>query len=293
MNNISATAHLVAMYRALESERPNALFQDPFARRLAGGEGALMVEVLGDKQQATSAMAIRTCVIDEMITHLIRASGISTVLNLAAGLDTRPYRLDLPASLHWIEVDLPDLLRHKEQKLKGEQPVCLIERVRLDLTDVALRRVLFAQINASPGQVLVITEGLLSYLTEVQVASLAADLRQQSNFHWWLFELASPTVLKQAQKSDRQKLFDQYFANGNATFLFAPDVGTEFFRPYGWKLNQFRSIWQEACRLKRQTDLVRFSGFPIRYFAKQYWQAIMERSGFVLLKQESRSDESE
>ncbi|HTL90212.1 MAG TPA: SAM-dependent methyltransferase [Leptolyngbya sp.] len=286
MKNLSATAHLVAMYRALESDRPNALFQDLFARRLAGGEGALMVEVLGNKQQETSAMAIRTCVIDEMITHLVRSNRVNTVLNLAAGLDTRPYRLDLPASLRWIEVDLPDILKHKEQNLKNEQPVCSIERVKLDLIDVGLRKALFTQINASANQVLVITEGLLSYLTEGQVASLAADLRQQSNFHWWLFELASPMVLKQAQKSDRQQRFDQYFANGKATFLFAPDAGAEFFRPYGWKLTQFRSIWQEACRLKRQTDLVRFAGFPIRCFAKQYWQAITERSGFVLLERD-------
>lgn len=285
MNNISATAHLVAMYRALESERPDALFQDPFARRLAGGEGALMVEVLGDKQQGTTAIAIRTCVIDEMIARLVASGSVDTVLNLAAGLDTRPYRLNLPASLRWIEVDLPDILTYKEQKLKSEQPVCLVERIKLDLIYVKLREILFALVNISANQVLVITEGLLSYLTEAQVSSLAADLRQQSNFRWWLFELVSPMILQQAQKFDRQRLFEQYFANGKATFLFAPDEGTDFFRPYGWKVNEFRSIWQEACRLKRQTHLVRFLGIPIRCFARRYWRAITQYTGFVLLEQ--------
>lgn len=78
MNNISATAHLVAMYRALKSERPDALFQDLFARRLAGGEGALMVEVLGDKQQGTTAIAIRTCASDEMIARLVASGSVDT-----------------------------------------------------------------------------------------------------------------------------------------------------------------------------------------------------------------------
>ncbi|MCY7277223.1 MAG: class I SAM-dependent methyltransferase [Phormidesmis sp. CAN_BIN44] len=119
MNNISATAHLVTMYRPLETEHPDALFQDPFARRLAGGEGALIVELLGDKQQGTSAMAIRTCAIATMITSLLELGDVDIVFNLGAGLDTRPHRLNLPASLRWIEVDLPAIVTYKEQKLSG------------------------------------------------------------------------------------------------------------------------------------------------------------------------------
>ncbi len=285
MNSISATAHLVAMYRALETERPNALFHDPFARRLAGGQGALMVEALGHKQQATTALAIRTCAIDTMIDRLVNAGRVDTVLNLAAGLDTRPYRLDLPASLRWIEVDLPEIVAYKAQKLEHEQPVCWLDRIKLDLMDVAARNALFAQINASATQVLVITEGLLSYLTEAQVSVLASDLHQQPTFRWWLFELASPAVLQQIQNNQQQERFDQYFANGNATFLFAPKQGTDFFRSFGWRVNEFRSFWQEADRLKRQSYLVRFTGLMMRWFARRTWQAMFQHTGFVLLEQ--------
>jgi Leucine carboxyl methyltransferase len=57
------------------------------------------------------------------------------VVNLAAGLDTRPYRMDLPSSRLWVEVDLPDLLDYKEEVLKSESPRCRLERVRLDLSN--------------------------------------------------------------------------------------------------------------------------------------------------------------
>jgi methyltransferase (TIGR00027 family) len=284
MNDISATARLIAMYRALESDRPDALFRDPFARRLAGGEGAMMVEVIGQQQQGTSAIAIRTTVIDQMILHLIQSERIDTVLNLAAGLDSRPYRFALPASLRWIEVDLPKIVRYKEQILNGEQPACKLERIELDLMDIDLRKQLFEQINASSERVIVMTEGLLSYLNEAQVTSLANDLHHQSHFCHWVFELAAPLILRQAQNSDRQKLFDQYFANGAATFLFAPKQGTEFFRSSGWTVKEFRSLWKEACRLKRQSDLVQWGGLPMRWFAKQTWQAITQQTGFVLLE---------
>jgi methyltransferase (TIGR00027 family) len=291
MNNISATAHLVAMYRALETERPDALLCDPFARRLAGRDGAIIAEVLGDQQQGATALAIRTCGIEAMLQPLIESGSIDTVLNLGAGLDTRPYRLNLPSSLHWIEVDLPEILRYKEQKLSGEKPACLLTRIELDLMDVAARQVLFAQVNAAAKQVLILTEGLLSYLTEAQAASLAEDLHQHSHFRGWLFELASPVVLQQVQKSKQQKLFDQYFANGKATFLFAPEQGTAFFQVYGWRVNEFRSIWQEARRLGRHAQLTQGIGFLMRWFARKTWQAMTQETGFVLLEQVPQLEE--
>lgn len=42
LRHVSDTARWVAMDRALESERPDALFRDPYARRLAGTEGAAL-----------------------------------------------------------------------------------------------------------------------------------------------------------------------------------------------------------------------------------------------------------
>ncbi len=69
------------------------------------------------------------------------------VLNLAAGLDTRPYRMALPQSLQWIEVDLPDLLDYKEDLLKGERPNCALERMRLDLSDRVSRQELFSMVG--------------------------------------------------------------------------------------------------------------------------------------------------
>lgn len=282
--NISETAHLVAMYRALETERPDALIQDPFARLLAGALGEALMEMLGDKQNATNALAIRTRVIDELILWLVESKRIDTVLNLGAGLDTRPYRLTLPASLHWIEVDLPAILSYKEQKLENEKPSCLLELVKLDLGDINVRNALFSRVNTEAKQVLVITEGLLVYLLPEQVASLAADLHMQSNFRWWLFELMSSFTLQQSRKYQVQKIFDQYFAAGNATLLFAPEEGSEFFRRYGWQVAQLRSAWEESRRLKREIRFAWFLKVLIRWFAKERWETFSQRDGIVLLE---------
>ena len=109
LRNISDTAHWVATYRALESERPDALFRDPFARRLAGERGARITEGKAFANRNAWSFVARTVLIDRFISDAV-ANGVDMVVNLAAGLDARPYRMTLPSHLQWIEVDLPDLL---------------------------------------------------------------------------------------------------------------------------------------------------------------------------------------
>src|SRR5579859_6090106 len=131
VRNISDTACWAAIYRARESERPDALFRDPFARRLAGTRGEQIAAALPFSDRHTWSWVARTYLFDQFISEQIE-QGVDTIVNLAAGLDARPYRMTLPPSLKWIEVDLPELLDHKEEILKDEKPVCALERIRLD-----------------------------------------------------------------------------------------------------------------------------------------------------------------
>lgn len=245
IQNVSDTALWVAFYRAMESERPDALFRDPYARRLAGEQGEKIVRHMKGGKGSAWAMIVRTSLLDEMIGRAIARDGVDLVINLAAGLDTRPYRLPLPPALRWVEVDLAPLLDYKESILAGEKPVCDLERVRLDLTDGAGRRALFARLGAAAKKVLVITEGLLVYLPEAEVASLAADLHTPPSFHDWLLDLASPWLLQYLKRTWSKQL-------ANAPFLFGPAAGVEFFRPHGWQAVEELYMWEEGERLGRQ-----------------------------------------
>src|SRR5580692_642368 len=103
IQDVSETALMVAMWRARENEHPKPLFRDPFAAKLAGERGRQIIAGLPKRRAFMShwMMAIRTAIIDEMIRKAI-AEGVDTILNLGAGLDTRPYRMDLPGDLLWI-----------------------------------------------------------------------------------------------------------------------------------------------------------------------------------------------
>jgi methyltransferase (TIGR00027 family) len=283
MKKISETAFLVAMYRAFESERPDALFQDPLARLLAGGQGALQAAMQGHKQLGTTAIALRTRIIDELVERLVRFAGIDTVLNLAAGLDTRPYRLPLPAELLWIEVDLPEVLSYKTQKLQGQLAHCRLKQLELDLT-LPGRNTLLSEINADSERTLIITEGLLGYLSPNEVASLATDLYHQSSLRWWVLDLLPP--VQQSSKPYAQKIFEQYFSSGGTAFQFMPKEGAAFFGRYGWQVVEVRSVWRESRRLKRSVWAAGLWEWLLRLFARQLWLRI-NASGIVLLERKN------
>jgi len=278
IQHISDTARWVALYRAMESDRRDALFRDPYARRLAGERAERILAGMKRGREWAWPMIVRTAVMDELILRAIDRDGVTTVLNLAAGLDARPYRLPLPPSLRWVEVDFPDVIAYKQEQLAVERPVCVLEQVGADLTDVARRRALFAEIGGAGRPVLVVTEGLLIYLTREQVAALADDLAAQPSFRWWLLDIASPGLLKMLEKT-----WGRAVAAGNAPFQFAPAEGTAFFAPHGWREAEFRSTWEEALRLKRTMRLAWLWQLIGRLYPKRKREEARRFAGMVML----------
>lgn len=248
IRNVSDTALWVAVFRAQESERSDPLFFDPYARDLAGERGAEIARQVG---MPGWPIVVRTVALDEMILKAVEEDGFDTVLNLAAGLDTRPYRLALPATLRWIEVDLPAMVEYKREKLKDAKSFCRLERHALDLADVPARRAFFAKVGAAADKLLVVTEGLLIYLDAEAVKTLAADLHQAPACKRWLMDIASPQLLKYLARSGTTGKDNTLPGSESVQFKFAPAEHVEFFAPYGWKPGEYRDTAKEAKRLKR------------------------------------------
>src|SRR5262245_53115728 len=127
IQHVSDTAFMVAGFRAEEHERTDALFRDPLAARLAGEHGMTILKTVPKSLVGAWSVVIRTVIIDDYIREAV-ADGVDTILNLGAGLDTRPYRMDLPATLRWIEVDYPHVIALKQERLAGDRPRCKIGR---------------------------------------------------------------------------------------------------------------------------------------------------------------------
>jgi methyltransferase (TIGR00027 family) len=245
VRGVSDTARWVAYFRALETRRPDALFRDPFAERLAGEHGFHLANTLADGNKHEWAWVARTYLFDQFLSRAIQ-QGADLIVNLAAGLDARPYRMELPAELQWVEVDFPEIVAYKNEILANEKPRCRLERVALDLSDLPARRELFAQLNSRAKKVVVASEGLLIYFTADEVASLAKDLAAEKNFESWIIDLASPGQLRLMQRTTGKQL-----SEAGAAFKFGPAEGVNFFAPLGWVSKDVQGMLKTAAQFKR------------------------------------------
>lgn len=270
IRNISDTARWVAVYRARETKRNDAVFRDPFARRLAGERGENIAASMSFAEKNSWPFVARTWLIDEVISRQVKL-GTDMILNLAAGLDARPYRMNLPGSLHWIEVDLPEILDYKEEILRNERPVCDLTRVRLNLSDVRGRRELFSEVGRRSNRALVISEGLLVYLDQDEVTSLGRDLSSVRSFAHWVIDLCSPGLLKMLERKMGSPL-DQ----AGAPLKFAPGEGPNFFVRCNWRPSEIHSVMHAAAKLNRLSFFFRVIAriSPPAFQPKRPWSAV-------------------
>ena len=272
LRNISDTALWVAAYRAEESERPDALFSDPYARPLAGPRAFQLLDQMPKGRKMSWPLVARTVMFDDRIREQI-AAGADVVLNLAAGLDARPYRMALPSGLQWIEVDLPPMIEYKSAALAAETPVCRLERIALDLSDPGLRRDLFAQVARRGERIVVLSEGLLIYLQEPQVAELASELAAHPQVRSWIVDLASPGLLAWMAKD-----WGREVANAGAPFQFAPAEGPAFFGRFGWRVGSVEESLRVAARIGRLPLWMRPFAWlpePKRWNPKRVWSGVL------------------
>ena len=238
---------MVAGFRALESERPEPLFRDPLAWTLAGEHGRKILATVPKTFVGGWSVVIRTVIIDDFIKEAI-GQGVDTILNLGAGLDTRPYRMELPKTLRWVEVDFPHVIALKESRLADERPNCRLDRIELDLTDRALRQRFLAEISQSAEKILVLTEGVVPYLSNSEVSDLAGDLRAVEKIRFWIVDYFSQQALRYGRKLRTRFM-------RNAPFQFEPTNWFAFFDKRGWRASEVRYIAEEAERLGRPIPL--------------------------------------
>jgi methyltransferase (TIGR00027 family) len=245
VESVSDTARWTAACRAHETGRPDALFHDPLAAALAGERGEAIANRM-PHSFAEQAIVTRTVAVDRIVLAWARTHDRGTVLNLGAGLDARAYRLELPASLRWIDVDLPDIINSRRAVLDTRAPQCRAEAHALDLADTAARRLYFTALGEQSGPMLVLSEGLLQYLDESQVGALAHDLHAMPQAECWVTDIMSPAVGRMVHRAE------QRIGWRAPAHSFAPEAGTAFFVPHGWRESGFIDFFMDAPSIGRE-----------------------------------------
>ena len=179
--SVGATALGVAAARAAETDSEHPLFRDPFARMFLNAAGTGIWSLFdssalpGELTDADPDLAVRMHALDDLfacrtafIDEFFRAAadvGVRQFVILAAGLDSRAWRLPWPAGTRVYELDLPTVLEFKSSTLRaqGAQPTSERVEVPIDLREDwpnALRQAGFATRIPTAWS----AEGLLRYL---------------------------------------------------------------------------------------------------------------------------------
>jgi methyltransferase (TIGR00027 family) len=232
MEGVAATSLVTAASRARESARPDALFIDPWADLLAGEKGREFLQTHEDLLPATTPIfVVRHRFFDDFLVG-VAGRGLQQIVLVAAGLDTRAYRLVWPAGTHVYEMDQPQVLAYKQEILNraGAAPACTRVPVAADLRE-DWPAILRAAGFRPDVPTVWLAEGLLFYLPE---AAARALLTTMASLSAPASVLGTDTMSATMLASEERRAWVQLYADSGAPFVFGTDNPGGFVSSCGW-----------------------------------------------------------
>jgi len=228
---LGATGFWTASARGRESQRADRLLNDPWAQALAGEIGAAWLAQR--TEESTIPIILRTRYFDDFLVRIATEDGIRQIVLVAAGLDTRAFRLRWPEGTRLFELDQPAVLNYKEEMLRslGTQPACERYAIQKDLTESwqeALVDSGFA-IQQRSGWLL---EGFLFYLSNERIRQILDVVSRLAAAGSWLGcdVINSPTLTSPLTKN-----WVELQAREGAPWIGTLDEPEEYLASLGWR----------------------------------------------------------
>jgi len=212
LGDVQETLLIPVYFRALETERPDAICRDPHALEILGRLDYDFSKFSGWYIQLD--IAIRTEIFDEQVVRFISRHPDAAVLNLGAGLDARFLRVD-NGRIRWLDLDMPEVVALRKHLLPIAERQTLIAKSVLDFSwlDDA-RRV----VNGRP--LLVVAEGLFCYFPEELVRRIVESIADTWPGAELVFQSISPEFVGQQGRIPA-------FRSTNASFEWGVQSGRE------------------------------------------------------------------
>ena len=228
---LALTASWTAAARALESAREDRLFDDPWARVLAGPDGAAWLEQRSP--ESTLPIALRTRFFDDYLLRIADKDGVRQVVILAAGLDTRAFRLEWPAGMQVYELDQGAVLERKQKILDqaGAMPTCERHVIAADLAGGWEALLATAGIDSAQPAIWLL-EGFLFFLSPEDLTTLLVRVMKASSAGSYLaFDVINSATLT----SPLTQPWVEMQAHAGAPWTGTLDDPKALLKRHGWK----------------------------------------------------------
>jgi methyltransferase (TIGR00027 family) len=228
---LESTARWTAAVRARENAREDRLFHDPWAADLAGPEGLAWIEQRSP--DSVIPILLRTRYFDDFLQRTTADPDVRQVVVMAAGLDSRAFRLSWPRRLRWFELDQASVLEDKERVLgsAGIRPNCERRAIAADLTSAWEGALIEAGFDSEKPSCWLL-EGFLFYLsTEGLGQLLERTMRLAAPGSRLGFDIINSLTLTSAMT----KRWVEMQANSGAPWIGTMDDPEAFLAARGWK----------------------------------------------------------
>ncbi len=241
-HKLGLTARWTAGARAQESLREDRLFHDPWAATLAGQQGEEWVEHRSGDNGLS--IVIRTRFFDDFLQRVTGQYAIRQVVLMAAGLDTRAFRLTWPEQTRIFELDQPQVLKDKEQVLTaaGAQSTCERKTLPINLINSWSESLPQAGFHSSQPSVWLL-EGFLVYLREENITRILDEITHLASPGSWIgFDTINHTMLT----SPWTRQWIEALTNAGTPWIGTLDDPEAFLAERGWKTTLTQTGEKEA-----------------------------------------------
>ena len=240
MKPISKTAFYCCGVRMQDAEREKPVCGDTYAKAFMNEQGLEILEAFKDETRPNMSNVGRHRIIDDLLRQELRANPNLTVVIIGAGFDTRAFRLH---SGTWVELDEPQVITYKEERLPAATSDNELQRIAIDFATESLEQKLAPFSGRSP--VAVVIEGVLMYLEEAAIDQSLQTLRRLFPQHRLICDLMNRDFFESSASTIHEKL-----SGMGATFKFLTDNPEEVFEKNGYRQLEKIPIIEKAVLLE-------------------------------------------
>lgn len=240
MKPISKTAFYCCGVRMQDAESDDPICGDRFAKAFMNDDGLRVFEAFKDETSPNATNVMRHRIIDDLLRAELLENPDLQVVTIGAGFDSRPYRLDGGT---WIELDEPQVIAYKNERLPVENSANALSRIAMDFATDSLEEKLAPFASRRP--VVIVIEGVFVYLSEEEIAELLRKLHRLFPQHRLICDLMSRSFFEEYSRTLHEKINDI-----GTTFRFTVDEPEKIFLANGYRRTHRISIIGRAAELE-------------------------------------------
>lgn len=237
MKPVSKTAFYCCGLRMEDARRDRPLCGDEYAEVFMSEEGLEYFHRFDGEDAPNSSNLVRHRLIDDVVRETIAADPRRRIFTLGAGFDTRPYRLD---GGRWTELDAPELIAYKNERLPASDAKNELTRIAIDLEAQSTGDALVGFATNDP--VAFVVEGVLMYLTTAQILDLLDTVTGLFPNHRIVCDLMTKSMFDKYAVSMHEKLVEAH-----TTMTVTEHDPADLFLRSGYRLVRRMSIPEAMC----------------------------------------------